>query len=209
MGDGTVGSEDSEVMLDVVLRDSAKMDELLNRAALVGGIRFSEKLENALAEEVAYWKSAASGNRLIEFQRSIGSAGSEFMRAPFGSETRPIIKFKARNEYLFERAFHSFYFVVASAYDQAAAAEGKIVLLWQTKMTVDSRGIGLAESLRPLIASAAPYFGREMDQATKISARIDRVGSVNVGPLEVIEVIEPPKEPTRPKEPEDPSADGR
>jgi len=191
LSDGTVGSEDSDAMLDIVLQDSAKMEELLDRASLVGGNRFAEKMAKALRDEVGFWQAAASGQRLIDFQRSIGSGGSDFMKPPLGRETRPIRRFKTRNSYLFERAFHSFYFVVATAYDQVAAAEGERVLLWETKMTVDSNGIALGESLRPLIASAAPYFGREMDETKRISARIDRVGSVEVGPIEVIEVIEP------------------
>lgn len=201
--------ETSDELLNVVLADGLKLEELVNRAAFVGGTQFADKLRKALKDEERYWRAAESGQRLIEFQRSLGEAGSNFMQAPMGSETRPIIKFRARNPYLFERAFRSFYFAVASAYDQPAAAEGERVLLWQTKMTVDTDGIAMAESLRPLIASAASFFGREMKEVAKITSEIDREGSVGLGPVEVIEVLGPTEASAIPEKPIESAKEGR
>lgn len=88
---------------------------------------------------------------------------------------------------LVEELFSSSYYVVASAFDHAAMAEGRGVLLWRTKMTVNSLGVNMAESLPPLIASAAPYFGRDMPEPVVVSQRVSRAGRVEVGELTVIE----------------------
>jgi len=52
------------------------------------------------------------------------------------------------------------FFVTASAYDRATYQQRK--LLWRTKMTVDSRGVNMFQTLRPLILASAPCFGKEM-----------------------------------------------
>ena len=140
--------------------------------------------------------SRESGRRLSQLQQELGTA--DFMGNPLDAEGfRPIMRFRSRHQYLFERCFRSFYFVIASAFDQHRAAEGERVLLWQTKMTVDADGVAMAETLNPLINSAAPYFGREMTEPAKVMRRIDREGSVEMDPIEVIETVDDDDQPER------------
>ncbi len=103
---------------------------------------------------------------------------------------------------LVEELFSSSYYVVASAFDHAAMAEGRGVLLWRTKMTVNSLGVNMAESLPPLIASAAPYFGREMTEPVVVSQRVSRAGRVEVGELTIIEDAEESQPTAPPDQPE-------
>jgi len=106
----------------------------------------------------------------------------------------PFYRFKnrdVRTRYLVEQAFGSFYFVVASAYEFSRVANDERVLLWRTKMTVNSNGVAMTETLRPLIASAAPYFGVEMSGTATVSQRINRTATVELGPTTVIEYLEP------------------
>lgn len=85
-----------------------------------------------------------------------------------------------------EQVNDDLYFVVASAYDYNQLALGNKKLVWRTNMTVSSRGVAMTESLPPLIASAAPFFGREMSEPELISRKISRTGRVEIGPLRTV-----------------------
>jgi hypothetical protein len=84
------------------------------------------------------------------------------------------------------------YFIVASAYDYDQLAHGARKLVWRTHMTVGAGGISMTESFGPLLATAAPYFGREMHEVEVASRRISRVGNVEIGPLRVVPEGAPP-----------------
>jgi hypothetical protein len=90
-------------------------------------------------------------------------------------------------EYLREQVADEVYFVVASAYDYQALARGERKLAWRTTMTVNSTGMGMKETLPPLVASGAVYFGRDMAEPEIGSRRISREGNVQIGPATVIE----------------------
>ena len=66
---------------------------------------------------------------------------------------------------LLEQAMADSYFVVASAYDAESATRGQRRLLWQTKVTVNSQDLAMADALAALIRNGGPYFGREMGHA--------------------------------------------
>jgi hypothetical protein len=89
-------------------------------------------------------------------------------------------------EYLRDQSNDDLYFVVASAYDYNALAHKERKLVWRTTMTVNAKGVAMQESLGPLIATAAPYFGREMKEPQIASRRISRWG-VQIGESKVIE----------------------
>lgn len=89
-----------------------------------------------------------------------------------------------------EQVNDDLYFVVASAYDYRQLALGNKKLVWRTNMTVGSRGVAMTESLPPLIASAAPYFGREMTEPELTSRKISRTGRVEIGPLRTVGNVE-------------------
>lgn len=88
-----------------------------------------------------------------------------------------------RGEYLNQQIAHDLYFVEASAYDYNPFAQGGRKLIWRTTMTVGARGVAMTETLSPLIASAAPYFGREMTEPELTSRQVSRAGRIEIGPL--------------------------
>ena len=177
----------AEEMLPFIAQDIRLQRDLFERAALIGGGAFAIALRNALADEVENMNTnysmqqdvtPVSPNRASPFQRFLSGKNSDLI------------------SHLVEDAFHSCYFVVATAYDYAAVARGEKRLLWRTKMTVDAQGVNMKESLGPLIASAGPLFGREMTEATVVSRKISREGTVTIGTA--VEVPDPPA-PSPPK----------
>jgi hypothetical protein len=89
-------------------------------------------------------------------------------------------------EYLRYQAADDLYFVVASAYDYASAAQGQKKLLWRTTMTVNSVGVNMMESMTPLIATASPFFGKETKDPEIAARRVSRDGRVEIGESKVI-----------------------
>jgi hypothetical protein len=98
-------------------------------------------------------------------------------------------------EYLKYQANEDLYFVVASAYDHAALVHGQRKLIWRTTMTVNSTGVNMMESLVPVIATAAPFFGRETLEPEIAARRIFRDGHVEIGVPKVINDSAPPTKP--------------
>lgn len=140
--------------------------ELLERAKLVGGEKFTQELIQALNEEATRRRSGAS----------------------FGM-MNPMEQFRNRNAKtmaMLEDIGGSIYFVVASAYDAASIATNKRVLLWRTKMATRASGVNLLESMPSLIVTAGPYFGKEMAESESVRRRLNRGGSVELAPLELL-----------------------
>jgi hypothetical protein len=131
--------------------------------------------------------------RKYELERSILVGGKQFASSmAFSMEwgESPADRF-GKNEYLRDQAADDLYFVVASAYDYDALAKGERKLAWRTTMTVSAAGLAMEETLPPLVASAAGYFGREMAEPEVGSRRISREGRVDIGEAKVVE--DPPK----------------
>jgi hypothetical protein len=148
---------------------------LLDRAMLLGGAKFRREVSDAMAQV----------DQKAAMQRSFAAPeGGDFMGSVGDMLPDPFEQLRnrsAESERLVEELFSSSYFVVASAYDYAAIAKGQRVLLWRTKMTVNSLGVNMAESVPPLIASAAAYLGRETKEPVVVTKRIQREGRVEVG----------------------------
>ncbi len=162
------GDRDAAQLLPFILGDTAKRKDIIDRASLIGGARFAHDLSEVIEKEITY-RQSVGGLGLIPPDEDINS---------------PFRRFVDANSYLFdlvEESFSSCYFVVASAYDYPALLKGNRLLLWRTKMTVNSLGISMTESLPALIASAGPYLGREMSEAATITRRISREGRVEIG----------------------------
>lgn len=202
-GPPRVRTESSDDLLPLVLSDLAKREELLERAALVGGLEFAGEMQQVLNKEVDYEDVRINESRLAEFMSGAGGVfvGGTTLGGAVGGDVsnafnsfNPFYRFKNRNartRYLVEQAFGSFYFVVASAYELASVARDERVLLWRTKMTVNSNGVAMTETLRPMIASAGPYFGVEMKGTATVPKQLNRNTSVEFGPTEVIEYLGP------------------
>jgi hypothetical protein len=139
---------------------------LLARAALVGGMKFALDLEKVLRDEDAMNASGGTGGH----------------PTPLEIFTDKSVK----NRELIEQAYDDCYYVVASAYEGAALAHGQRKLLWRTKMTTNSRGVAMAQSLPALISTGGPYFGKDMSEAATLERRELPEGNVKVGtPVEV------------------------
>jgi hypothetical protein len=138
---------------------------LLSRAALVGGAGFAKDLAEALK------------------QRDLSSGG------PTMSFLDPVYRFANRDTLtsnLMEQVFDDCYYVVISAFDAFAFAQGEKKLLWRTKMSTPAQSVSLAETASALVASGGPFLGREMAQASIVGKRISRSGTVELGELKVI-----------------------
>ena len=105
-----------------------------------------------------------------------------------------------RTEDMVEEVFSDSYYVIVSAVDYDSVANKKPVLLWRTKMSLNSIGVSVAETVAPLIDAGADYFGRETDKSVLITKRINRSGHVELGDAVVKEYVEPDTKETPPKD---------
>jgi hypothetical protein len=145
---------------------------LLSRAQLVGGTKFTHDFAIALD---ARDRAAENG--------------------PMGMD--PVYLFSIRsdlNRSLVEQVLDDCYYIVVSAYDEAALAKNERKLIWRTKISTAAQGVSLAETTPALIASGGPYFGHDMNEPTIVDKRIDRKGKVGLGELKVISMDEKPAE---------------
>ena len=160
----------------------ARAKNILERAALVGGYGFARRVGQAFEE------------------RALGQlAGLSLPNASFDNQD-------TKTQYLTYQIYDDLYFVVASAYDYASVAQGKRTLLWRTNMTVNTAGVNMKETLPPLIATAAPFFGRETDVPEALQRRINRKGTVDIGNATVVEYMDS-SAPAAPPAPAAPKAD--
>jgi hypothetical protein len=79
---------------------------------------------------------------------------------------------------------------MSARFDYAAFQQGNHRLLWRTKMTANARGVSMKETLPPLIATAAPYFAREMPGPEALQRHIIRGGQVDIGQATVVEYLD-------------------
>lgn len=161
---------------------------LLDRAALVGGVKFSQQMLKLFQEA----DDLATLNRVPPPDPTgavppiapiLGDAQMDFLN--------PINRFKQadpKNEFLFEQFTNDVYYVVASAYDYASVAAKTKRLYWRTRMTVAAQGVSQEQTLPTLIASAAPYFGKDMTEAETLTKRTVPEGQVEIGTPTVVEM---------------------
>lgn len=155
---------------------------LLDRAALVGGEKFAAKLNAVFREADTFAASLPPPPRVAGFDPLIEAPVIEFMN--------PLNTFRMsdrKNDFLLNQISENIYFVTASAYDVAAIAERRRVLLWRTRMTVTTQGVTQEQTLPTLVLTAAPFFGKETNGAEIINRRTVREGSVELGTPVVVE----------------------
>lgn len=164
---------------DVPIPEEVLRKTLLDRAMLLGGVAFTKEVARAMEE--ADLKTA--------LQTNSGAGGvGDLLPDPFQR-----LRMKSPEmDRLVTELYSSSYFVVATAYDYASLAKGQRVSLWRTKMTVNSIGVNMLESVPSLIATAAPYFGRDMTEPVVITKKISREGRVEVGTPTVVPETTPP-----------------
>lgn len=153
---------------------------LLDRALLLGGAKFAREVVRAM-EQV---------DRKATLQRSfVPPDGGDFMGSVGDMMPDPFEQLRARSpemERLVVELFSSSFFVIASAYNYDALAKGQRRLLWRTKLTVNSLGVNMLETIPLLIATGGPYFGRETVDPVVIAKRVSRSGKVEVGTPTVV-----------------------
>lgn len=109
--------------------DPTQFRNLILKAALVGGEKFSVDLVRAMS-----------------------------------TNTLPFFRLRdTHTDTLVNLAFDDLYFVIASAYDYDAAARGQKILLWRTKVTTDSQGLMMDDTVPTLTIDARDYFGHPTD----------------------------------------------
>ncbi len=174
------------------------MRNLLDRAALVGGVKFSHDMLKLFQEA----DDLATLNRVPPpdptglvppIDPILGAAQMDFLN--------PINRFKQadpKNEFLFEQFTNDVYYVVASAYDYASVAAKTKRLYWRTRMTVAAQGVSQEQTLPTLISSAAPYFGKDMPEPEILTKRTVPEGQVEIGTATVVEMPAKPEPSAKP-----------
>jgi hypothetical protein len=87
----------------------------------------------------------------------------------------------ARNVFLVDQASGDLYFIIATACDYQAAVNGKVTVLWQTRISTDSRGVSMDGSLPQMAVSAATYIGHETNGPVRLYRPMLKEGSVQIG----------------------------
>ena len=146
--DGAAGS------FDLVRRN------VLDRALLVGGKKFSDELAEVIRESQDW---------------TLGPPPVELFKMR-----------KADNERLLNQTLGDVFYVVASAFDYQSVAKGTPVLLWRTSMTVSSQGVWMKNALPAVVADASQYFGREMTGSAIMHGQAAPAGKVEVGTPTVV-----------------------
>ncbi len=171
---------------------------LLDRAALVGGEKFAKQMLELFQQADSMALSAPAPRAdpsgvMPTMQPILGPEQMAFMN--------PVNQFKranAKNEFLVEQAAEDVYYVVASAYDYQSLLKKQRVLLWRTRMTVAAQGVSQEQTLPTLIATAAPYFGKDMTEPEILTRRPVKDGNVEIGTPTVVEPA--PAAPAKKKE---------
>jgi hypothetical protein len=160
---------------------------ILDRAALVGGERFAQKLLE-LFEQADSMQIAASAR--------VPPGGEQVITPEMVEFANPVAMFRrasGKNESLLDQTTNDVYYVVASAYDYRSATSNRKILLWRTRMTVAAQGVSQEQTLPTLMLSAGPYFGRDMPEAELLTKRPVPNGTVEIGTPVVVPSAEAPK----------------
>lgn len=184
--EGEAAPADTGSTGDVPIPEIVLRRALIDRALLLGGAKFAKEIADAMQD--------------LDSNAQVEAGVAAVMSPDFaggGPMTQdPFDRLRQRSpemDRLIDELFSSSFFVVASAYDYDALAKGQRRLLWRTKMTVNSLGVNMVESIPPLIASAAPYLGKETPDPVVVTKRINRGGDVEIGTAVV--VPDPPAAP--------------
>ena len=110
-----------------------------------------------------------------------------------------------RNDWLVDEVAHSNrYFLIATAFDLKGAESRARIPLWLTKISTDSTGLSMDESMLALVGNAAPHFGRAMPEAVVLRARLKQ-GRVEIGTATVQEYLDRPPDRKAPAAPTPPA----
>lgn len=167
----------AEEMIALLHTDRSAMRDVIDRARFIGGDKPAQEIITALNFDAATSTFAKTINQGFEIgAEPPPSAIIDLLRGSRGDTVAQVV----------ELAFHPCYFITATAYDFSGVQKKQMIPLWQTRITVEAQGVDLREVLRPLIATAGPYLGRETEEAVMLNKRIDRAGRVEIGTATVV-----------------------
>ncbi len=203
-GAKVLGEPYHEKLPEPPLVERALTDALAHNGYLPAGPGQQPKLlivfywgtHNAMDRELASMFPEVDLRERMERARLIGGADQIRHMRTIAEWGESILDHNQKYEYLRDQALGDLYFVVASAYDYQGISAGRRTLMWRTKMTVSGRGVSAVETVRPILAAAAPFFGRQMPEPAVAMPRLRR-WEVIVGKPVVIETdITPPPLPS-------------
>ena len=88
---------------------------------------------------------------------------------------------------MIEELEHDRYFVVLMAYDfQAMWKQKQHKLLWETRMSVQQRGVEFDKQLYAMVKNASPYFGQETHGLIRKDMPL---GRVNIGDIKTLGTV--------------------
>lgn len=161
---------------------------ILDRAALVGGTKFSNELAKLFNETNDQYRLRMKP----QFDESSGlSEANSAATEPLTMTAMDLFRRRSLdNEYLLDQASSDVYYVVATAYDYSSVQKGNRVLLWRTRMTVASNGVSQEQALPTVIVSAGPFFGKETTEPQILSKRAVRDGHAIIGAPTLVEAVD-------------------
>ncbi len=136
---------------------------LYDRAALVGGAKFSDELRTVIDQTIASTGSVSNA----QWGPTMPGGGAQ-TPAQLMDATSPTEMFRKRdpmNRRLMEQTAEDCYYVVVSAFDFSTVTTARKKLFWRTKLTTPTRHTSMAAAVPALIANGAGYYGRPMDRA--------------------------------------------
>lgn len=131
----------------------------------------SDDLTDAMVRKNLFARAALVGG--VKFAQELLRAADRHVMDQFRLED-------PRNEDLVEMALGDLYFVVAVGYDADAARHGKVKPLWTTKISTNSQGLSMDDTVPALAANGRKLFGHETDGPVLATPRLFE-GKVEVG----------------------------
>lgn len=159
--------------------DIQYIQNLLDRAALVGGDKFAAELAKAIRESAEIREASAAPLGSPNMPGLGAAAGFEQM-AGITDPVRRFIHRTPENEFLVEQASSDCYYVVVSAYDFPSLATPQKKLLWRTRLTVNARGVSQKQAFPALVSAAGTFFGKDMIRPERVT-KLSLEGTVDVG----------------------------
>ena len=92
---------------------------------------------------------------------------------------------------VYNAATSDLYVALIRSYDFQAATEGKLVQLWETRISLPSSGLAMDTSLLIAIKTAGPNIGHETAQPVWVDTSDGPQGHVEFGDLKVLEYMDP------------------
>lgn len=79
------------------------------------------------------------------------------------------------------------FYILVAALDAMALSQREKKLVWRTRISIDARRTTLVKSMDVMIASAAPFFGKNEDRPVVVDDTLRKNAEVEVGEATVIE----------------------